>query len=264
MEGRAAMIPSNHHKRFGKALESFDYSRRTYEKFYEFCKVSAYSLASVFYPQFAKEQLASIKLIEDKEKLTAYQECFDILVEALESEHQDFLGNFFEINGLGNDRRGQFFTPYPISLLCAKMQISGHNEIIEKRGFIKVCEPACGAGGMIIAVREVLLDNGYNPSMNMYAELMDIDELCFYMAYIQISLYGIAAKVIHGDTLRMKIFQELFTPVYFINKFSLRMALTEMSDMLICTPDENLHEEKIQMIVPDPILEDCGQYRLAL
>lgn len=30
------------------------------------------------------------------------------------------------------------------------------NKIIEEQGFITVCEPCCGAGGMLIAASEVL------------------------------------------------------------------------------------------------------------
>ena len=43
------------------------------------------------------------------------------------------------------------------------------------------------------------------------------------MAYIQLSLYGIPAKVIQGDTLTLKFKRVLFTPFYFINGFSWRL-----------------------------------------
>ncbi len=221
----------SHQKQFIKKLESFDYGRNTYDKFREFCKVTAYSLASPFYPELARKELESIKLIEDKQKLAAYETCLDILVDALESESQDFLGFVFSLNEFGNNRSGQFFTPFNISLLVARLQISGHEEIIKQKGLVKILEPACGSGGMIIAVREVLLNSGYNTN-NLYAELTDIDELCFFMAYIQISLYGIAARVVHGDTLRPKIFRELYTPVYFIDNYKLRLLISDLSQNL--------------------------------
>jgi type I restriction-modification system DNA methylase subunit len=251
---------TEHHKKFGKALDSFDYSKRTYEKFYEFCKVSAYSLGAVFYPEIAKKELEPVKLLEDKKKLTAYEECFEILVDALETKHQDFLGVFFGLNELGNARNGQFFTPYNISLMCAKIQISGYEEIIKQKGFVKVGEPACGSGGMIIAVREVLLENGFNPSTNLYAELTDVDELCFLMAYIQISLYGIPAKVIHGNTLTMKTYRELFTPVFYINQFDHRLAISELFESGIFSRDPGIE----QNIILEPIQQEDGQYRMAL
>lgn len=251
---------NDHHKKFGKALESFDYSRRTYEKFYEFCKVSAYSLASVFYPEIAKKELEPIKLLEDKKKLTAYEQCFEILVDALETEHQDFLGVFFGLNELGNVRQGQFFTPYHISLMCARIQISGFEQIIKQSGFIKVGEPACGSGGMVIAVREVFLENGFNPSTQLYAELTDVDELCFLMAYIQISLYGIPAKVIHGNTITMQTYRELFTPVFYLNKFDHKLAISELFESGIFSsnpvPDQNF--------ILEPIQQEDGQFRMAL
>ena len=217
-----------HQKQFIKTLESFDYGRNTYDKFREFCKVTTYSLASPFYPELAWKELEPIKLLEDKDRLAAYEECLNILVDALESESQDFLGFVFSLNEFGNSRNGQFFTPFSISLLCAKLQITGYEEIIQQQGLVKIMEPACGSGGMIIAVREALLNKGYNVS-SLYAELTDIDELCFFMAYIQISLYGIAARVVHGDTLRSEIYRELYTPIYFLDNFRLRLLISDLS-----------------------------------
>ena len=41
----------------------------------------------------------------------------------------------------------------------------------------------------------------------------DIDIRCVWMAYIQLSLYGIPAVVIHGDTLAMKEWSRWYTPL---------------------------------------------------
>lgn len=40
----------------------------------------------------------------------------------------------------------------------------------------------------------------------------DIDIRCVWMAYIQLSLYGIPAVVIHGNTLTMETWSRWYTP----------------------------------------------------
>ena len=47
------------------------------------------------------------------------------------------------------------------------------------------------------------------------------------MAYLQLSLYGIPAKVMLGDTLAYKFSQIIYTPMYFINGFSWRLKEIE-------------------------------------
>jgi type I restriction-modification system DNA methylase subunit len=249
---------NKHHKEFMKQLESYGYGINLYEKFREFCKVATYSLASAFYPELSRKELEPIKIAEDKKKLAAFENCFQILVNALEEEHQDFLGVFFGMNDLGNVRVGQFFTPYNISLMIARMQINDQDKIIKQKGFIKVCEPACGSGGMIIALRQTLLEDGFNPSTNMYVEMTDIDELCFYMSYIQISLYGIPARVIQGDTLSFKVYRDLFTPVYFLNHFYEKLRLAEAIENMMQLERIPVKEEvgkSDELMIPDVIQE---------
>jgi len=255
---------NEHHKKFGKVLNSFDYGTRLYDKFYEFCKLSALTLSAPFNKEFASEEIKKLKIHENEKKLLAYNECFEILLAALEHEHQDFLGVFYGVNELGNSKNGQFFTPYHLSLMIAKMQLSGITELIKEKGFIKICEPACGSGGMIIAVREILIESGFNPSTNIYVELTDVDALCFYMAYIQISLYGIPARVIHGNTLTREQHLELFTPVYFLNDFPTKLAISEImnSGILNSKPKQVLKPKP--ETVPDLILEKSGQFEMAL
>lgn len=43
------------------------------------------------------------------------------------------------------------------------------------------------------------------------------------MAYIQLSLLGVSAKVIHGDSLTLDFHKVLYTPFYFVNGFEWRL-----------------------------------------
>ena len=46
----------------------------------------------------------------------------------------------------------------------------------------------------------------------MRAVATDIDLKCVHMAYIQLSLYGIPAVIIHGNTLTVEEWSHWFTP----------------------------------------------------
>ena len=110
----------------------------------------------------------------------------------------DILGEIYMESGSGNKHTGQFFTPYHVSLLTAQMSVpADYNE--EKP--IKINEPACGSGGMIVAAAEVLHRRGINFQRCMRVETQDLDWKAVYMCYVQLSLLGINAVVVQGDTL---------------------------------------------------------------
>lgn len=54
---------------------------------------------------------------------------------------------------------------------------------------------------MIIAAAKVLKDRGINPQRVMRVVAQDLDWKSVYMTYMQLSLIGINAIVVQGDTL---------------------------------------------------------------
>ena len=86
-----------------------------------------------------------------------------------------------------------------------------------------ISDPACGSAGMIIAYAENLLEAGFNPSKKMYAHCIDIDPIAADMSFIQLSLLGIPAQVVTGNSLTLEFSRVRFTPVYYINNFEKRL-----------------------------------------
>lgn len=129
----------------------------------------------------------------------------------------DYLGELYMLSKTSNSKAGQFFTPYSVSKACAEVCIDEKtvNEYIEKDKIIKLNEPVCGAGGMIIAAIDILY-NRYrlNYSRNLFVECSDIDQRCVHMTYLQLSLIGVPAIVYQRDTLTMKTWQKWETPAY--------------------------------------------------
>ena len=91
---------------------------------------------------------------------------------------------------LGSNGMGQYFTPYSVQSMMARMMMPGVKESIRREGFVTISDPASGAAGMIIAYAECLLDAGYDHSNHMFGSCIDIDPIAADMAFVQLSLLG--------------------------------------------------------------------------
>ena len=109
---------------------------------------------------------------------------------------------------------GQFFTPYDVSRMIAEMTLDTVDEIIAEQGFVTVQEPACGAGGMIIAAADVIERKGFDIARQLYVDATDISPTCFKMSYLQASLRGIPAVIRRGNTLTLEMFDQRATPAF--------------------------------------------------
>lgn len=132
-----------------------------------------------------------------KEELSEMSLLFGMLVEALENELCDYLGQIYMESNSGSKATGQFFTPYHLSTLTAKIV---QTKIPE--GKLYMNEPSCGGGGMIIATAQHLQECGYDYQSKMKVVAQDLDHTAVNMCYVQLSLLGIDAVVCQGDTLQ--------------------------------------------------------------
>ncbi|MFT0173386.1 N-6 DNA methylase [Paraburkholderia mimosarum] len=144
----------------------------------------------------------------------------------------DVLGETYMMLDLGNDRSGQFFTPYHVSHLMASMLVGATIDSARSRGFERVHEPACGAGGMVIATAEAFHDAGLNYQQAMHATCIDIDPCCVHMAYLQLSLLHIPAIVVHGNALSMEMWGHWFTPAHVLGGWSHRLRARRSEDAM--------------------------------
>jgi hypothetical protein len=135
---------------------------------------------------------------EDVEYRFAKMMC--LLAEALEEDMSDILGEIFMEAGLGSKHTGQFFTPFHISEMTAKMALGNTMENYDG-DTICLDEPSVGGGGMVIAAAKVLKEAGINYQKKLDVVAQDLDWSGVYMTYLQCSLLGIKATVVQGDTL---------------------------------------------------------------
>lgn len=97
-----------------------------------------------------------------------------------DSNGNDVLGEFFETQLKEKSNNGIFFTPYPICQFMAKSCIDQS----EKKEGLRILDPACGSGRMLLASHREAGDGHYYYGI-------DIDERCVKMATINLMLMGI-------------------------------------------------------------------------
>ena len=154
-----------------------------------------------------------------------------LLVGAFEkSGFRDLLGEIYMEMGIGAKNLGQFFTPYEVSKLIAKMTMD--RDMIETQKYITLHEPACGSGGMVVAKADVMHEEGYNPQKQLLAYCVDVDQTAAMMCYIQLALWGIPAVVTVGNTLTMQFSRTMLTPMYHLGGW----AFKELSGTQLAVP----------------------------
>lgn len=210
-------------KEFISKLSNLDRSKSVSTVFNDFLTLSCCSLAQTVYRSDILEQkYLNIIKTYTKEQAEEFSKLLAFLVLGLEQAPQDFLGQVFMSLNLGRQANGQYFTPYSVCKFMAEINFT-EIETIQNNQLITLSEPCCGSGGIIIAFAETLKEQGYNYQHQLFVEAIDIDETCFKMAYIQLSILGIPARVMLGDTLAWKFQKVLYTPFYFVNGFEYKL-----------------------------------------
>jgi hypothetical protein len=183
------------------------------------------------------------------DELERFSHAFAALVEAMEMKPGDVLGSLFGEMELGNSARGQFFTPYELCRLMASMTIDDTLRAeIDRKGFITVQEPACGAGAMLIALATQLQDQGINYQQCIHVTATDIDARAVHMTYLQLSLLHVPALVILGNTLSLEVRELWPTPAHIIGLWDHRLRRCYALGSQMEESDE--HETPAPALIP--------------
>lgn len=219
-------------KEFTTKLENLDRSKNIATVFKDFLTLCTCALAQPFYRSDKLEQiyLDTVKSYT-KEQANEFSQMLALLVSALENEFQDFLGKVYMSLKIGSSANGQFFTPYCVSKMMSEINFIEVEEKLKANDFITLSDPCCGSSGMIIAFAETMKNNNYNYQKQLFVEVIDIDEMCFMMSYIQLSLYGIPARVMLGDSLAWKFQRVLYTPFYFLSSIEIKLKQSKQESI---------------------------------
>jgi type I restriction-modification system DNA methylase subunit len=149
-----------------------------------------------------------------REQLNLFSEAFNALYCEMENQpFQDLLGDIHMelLSPKSKQYSGEFYTPQNICLMIAKIILEDTDKVV------KLHEPACGSGRMILACAEVYAHNFKRSPTRLRVQAWDTSRTAIMMTFINTTLWGIPCTVIHGDTLRMKVHAEypnLFTLLY--------------------------------------------------
>jgi len=117
---------------------------------------------------------------------------FSLYAQAAEElRFQDILGELFMQLDLKSVRAGQFFTPWHIAEMMARMQFGPKpfQETVERQGYVSVMDPAVGSGVMLLAFAKVVHDAlGWDGLAKLRLYGTDIDERCILMCRIQLRM----------------------------------------------------------------------------
>lgn len=201
-----------------KLIHQLSYRHSTNKVFADFVEMSAIALSNATdKTQYEPREKRYLEIVKHytKEELNGFSKLLGMLVNHLEEAPQDVLGEVFHALELHNERKGQFFTPFPICRMVAKMIVEDTQpDILNQYGFITISEPACGTGAMIISAAQELKDSGINYQQSIHVTAVDLDLTCVHAAYVQFSLLHIPAVVVHGNTLTLEEFSHWYTPAH--------------------------------------------------
>lgn len=185
---------------FRRILERISRRHDTRTVFDAFTRFAACALAA---QTRETEYLEEAKRWE-KQDMHSFAEAFGALVAEMETRpFEDLLGGCymeFALSSKGQQWNGEFHTPKPICDLMARMTLEDV-ESLPSEGPITVCEPACGAGAMILSLGEACPPE---VRRRLRVTAIDISRTACDMAFVNTTLWGIPTRVIHGNSLSLE------------------------------------------------------------
>jgi len=88
----------------------------------------------------------------------------------------EVMGDIFEelirrFSEISNETAGEHFTPREVVRLCAELVMAGDSELLTTPGIVrKVYDPACGTGGMLSVMEELVRERNPNARLVLYGQ----------------------------------------------------------------------------------------------
>lgn len=210
-----------------KRLRSLGHHHGTWEVFRDFLELAAIAFSNaVDIGQRAEREARYMRTIKTytKEEALVFPEILGELQLALEEEAGDVLGRVFTDLELASKWGGQFFTPQSLADVMGAMVLDeGARQTIAARGFITLQEPAVGGGALVIGFCNAMRAAGLDYRRQLHVTAIDVDEKAVHMAYVQLSLLGVPAVVIQGNTLSLEERAHWYTPAHVLGGWSAKL-----------------------------------------
>lgn len=270
MAKRAArLVRDPHQKEIVRMFESFNGKYSMYSLFQDFIVMAAIAISNSVDLAHREEREKMYLQISGKytaAELDVFAKIFAEVVLGLErNPNQDFLGEMYMNLDMGNEHAGQFFTPYHVCELMAKISEPNIQGRIERDHWISCMDCACGAGALLVAFANECLAQKVNYQTSVLFVAQDIDYTVGCMCYVALSLLGCAGYVKIGNSITdpttsidnrglipVDKGDIWYTPMYFSYTWQARQIFTRMDLMAQAAAAE------AQQIEPE-ICEDAAK-----
>lgn len=202
---------------------------QTYGDFMEYC---ALLLSSRTDPVHAEQRAKSLKRLKanytDDEWQIFHQGLFDLCGTFVRNTQSGLYEDLFAVTytqiGAASRAFQQDFTPVDIGRLIGAISLPAELSLPEE-GFFTIGDQTCGSGTLLLEGAQRIADCGYNPTAHLAIQAADLDMRCVHMTYIHLSLYGIPAVIVHGNTITLDEYDRWYTPAYLWGKWIWRAPM---------------------------------------
>src|ERR1039458_4804252 len=179
---------------FRKLLEPLARVHDTRRVFDAFVTLAACALAV----KTREEEYLEIARHWQREYLDLFAQALGALILEMETKpFEDVLGGYyleFALSCKGQQWNGEFHTPTTICDLMARVTLGDLDQLPQGRP-ITVCEPACGAGAMILSLAKALPAEARS---RLRVTAIDINKTACDMCFINTTLWGIPTRSTKG------------------------------------------------------------------
>lgn len=221
----------DHKKEIAKLMKSMAPKYSLHHIFRDFTQLGAIAISNkVDLNQYDEREAKYMQTIKkySKEEANKFAEMLSVLMQGLGLRMTDLLGETYMELEISNKHQGQFFTPMDVSVLMAELAVEGYLEELDKTGYITMNEPSVGGGVTVIALAEALHKRGYDYQKVLRVVCQDIDMDLVHLCYLQLSILGIDAVVMRGDTLAYEFDSFWYTPMHIQNAVEEKKELLEL------------------------------------
>ncbi len=248
------------HETFRTIIEQIAHKKSSpVSVFSDFCRVAACALAM----GSREPEYLEVARKYTSDQLSDLSRAMALMVQEMETKpFSDLLGEYYLTIAANSSKqaRGEFYTPPEISKLMSRMLFDVDATKAAGKP-VTVNEPACGGGGMILALAEQFAPDSVDL---LRVTAQDINPVAVDMAYINLTLWGIPARFILGDTIRMTVTAEWKNLHWFRVGEDQRIRVNRMIEFLKAEPESSPPAPPTSFVEMVKSREGNGQFQLDL
>ena len=201
---------------FVSLFNKLEPGRERLSVFKDFVELTAATLHAPFIGiEASEETFSNISARYSYDDLRCLSKLLALICAALDAQKGDFLGEIFNLLGLGDSRHELQFRPYEVAHSLASDMFYNLDELMKQQPYLTLMEMSCGAGGMAIARAEVFKQKGYNVHNQLYIQCVDVNPVFTAMCYIQLTILGVPAEVLTFNSRRLDERMVRYTPAFY-------------------------------------------------